>query len=116
MPSQKRRGRGEGAAFYEAAKGRWVATIDLPPGPGGKRRRRKVSAETKWEVQERLRKLQKQADDGRLPDAGSATVGEFLNRRLESRKGKVAAHTYLPYERDCNRYLIPTWGGRRSPS
>jgi integrase len=110
MASRKRRGRGEGAVFYDEAKQRWVGVIDLPPGPGGKRRRRKVLAETKWEAQERLRKLQHQADAGQLPDADRLTVEQYLRRWLEATKGKVATHTYIPYERDCNRYLVPHLG------
>jgi integrase len=110
MANRKRRGRGEGSVFYDESKERWVGTMERPPGPGGKRRRRKVTAETKWQAQEKLRKLQKQADDGQLTDAGALTLEQYLRRWLATTKGKVATHTYLPYERDCNLYLIPHAG------
>src|SRR5262249_693629 len=51
------------------------------------------------------------ADRGALPEAGALTVGQFLRTWLASIKPTVAAHTYLPYERDCNNALIPRMGG-----
>jgi integrase len=44
---------------------------------------------------------------------GRLTVGEYLGQWLKAKKPTVATHTYLPYERDCNRYLTPHLGGVR---
>src|SRR5262249_49323982 len=77
----------------------------------GKRKRRTVYGATKAEVQERLRQLQTDAAAGRLSDVGTLTVGQYLQRWLTTKKPTVATHTFIPYERDCNRYLVPYLGG-----
>jgi integrase len=110
MASRKQRGRGEGSVYYDATKGRWVGSVSLPPDGAGRRRRRKVMAKTKGEAQERLRKLQHQADTGQLPEAGNLTVGQFLKRWLDSIRGRVAAGTILTYEHQVNRYIVPYAG------
>jgi integrase len=53
-----RRSPGEGSVFYDSARGRWVAVLDLGQDPeSGKRRRVKLSAPTKTEARERLAEL-----------------------------------------------------------
>jgi integrase len=107
---RKRRGRGEGG-IYQRADGQWTASVSLGYNEQGKRKRRVLYGATKGEVQEKLRKLQTSVDNGRIPEPGALTVAQFLTRWLESIKPTVATHTYLPYERDCNRYLTPHLGG-----
>jgi integrase len=74
MPT--RRGWGQDAISFEhtepcrdlgrhrSCAGRWRGIISLGYGPGGKRRRRKVSGPTKTVVQERLKKLHDDIDAG----------------------------------------------------
>ena len=45
--SVKRRGHGEDAIYFEAAKNRYVGAVSLGYAPAGKRIRRKVSGRTK---------------------------------------------------------------------
>jgi site-specific recombinase XerD len=42
--------------------------------------------------------------------AGTCTLGNPA-RWLEVKKPTVATHTYIPYKRDCDTYLIPRVGG-----
>jgi integrase len=105
-----RRGRGEGSVFYDEAKGCWVGVAELPPGPDGKRRRRKRTGSTKAEVLERLRKLQDQAESGHLPEVSQLTVKQYLDHWLELKKSKVAPATVQSYDRDCRLYLVPHLG------
>jgi integrase len=107
---RKRRGRNEGA-IYQRAGGQWVGSVSLGYDASGKRKRKTVYGQSKAEVQEKLRRLQAAASSGQINDAGRLTLAEYLPRWLEAKKPTVATHTYLPYERDCNLYLIPYLGG-----
>jgi hypothetical protein len=48
----RRRGHGEDAVYFDAAKNRYVGAVSLGFGPDGKRSRRKVSGRTKQEVRD----------------------------------------------------------------
>lgn len=78
-----RRSHGDGSIFYEESRKRWVGSCDLPPDGTGKRRRAKVSGQTKTAVKVKLDELRRQVADG-LPVAdGSLTFGQLLDRWLE---------------------------------
>jgi integrase len=111
--ARKRRGRSEGGIYQRESDGLWVGSVSLGYDGGGKRKRKVVYGRMKGEVQEKLRELQNSAASGQITEPSKMKVGEYLPRWLESKKGTVATHTYLPYERDCNRYLIPHLGGVR---
>ena len=62
----------------------WTAIVDLPPDPlTGKRRRKRVTARTKREVETQVAELIHKAETG-FTDAGKLTVREFFDRWLES--------------------------------
>jgi integrase len=53
-----RRSRGDGSVFWDATRGCWVGSVDIGRDPEtGRRRRRKVSAETKTECRDKLDEL-----------------------------------------------------------
>jgi integrase len=108
--ARKRRGREEGS-IYQRADGLWAASVSLGYDARGKRKRRTIYGKSKAEVAERLRGLQTSIDHGRIPEPGALTCAQFLTRWLEGVRPTVATHTFLPYERDCTRYLIPHLGG-----
>jgi hypothetical protein len=60
----RRRGHGEDAIYFEAAKNRYVGAVSLGFAPDGKRIRRKVSGRTKQEVRDKLRALHQEMDAG----------------------------------------------------
>jgi integrase len=107
--ASKRRGRGEGAIF-QRGDGQWAACLSLGYDEKGRRKRRVVYGKTKQEVQEKLRQLQVGAASGALPEASQLTVGQYLLQWLAAKKPTVATHTYLPYCRDCDKYLVPHLG------
>lgn len=111
--SRKRRGRSEGSIYRRDSDGLWVGALSLGLDGHGKRRRKVVYGVTKKEVQDQLRDQQNRAADGRVPDAGKITLGQHLTIWLQAIKPTVANHTYLPYERHCNKYLIRHLGGVR---
>lgn len=110
-----RRGQGDGSIYRRQSDGRWLAVIDLGGGSGRVRTRKTVSAKTRAEVVQKLRKLQQQMDAGVLPD--TATTEEWLNHWIENiaprtkRKGKlVAKRTLIGYRSYLTTWLIPHLG------
>jgi hypothetical protein len=60
----RRRGHGEDAIYFDAAKNRYVGAVSLGFGPDGKRSRRKVYGRTKLEVRDKLKTLHAELDRG----------------------------------------------------
>jgi hypothetical protein len=60
----RRRGHGEDAIYFDAAKNRYVGAISVGFGPAGKRIRRKVTGKTKAEVRDKLKAAHAELDRG----------------------------------------------------
>ncbi len=71
-------GHGEGSVYRDAANGTWVGAISLGWRPDGTRIRRKVTARTKTEVRDKLKKLHAEADAG-LKTSASYTVSKAVD-------------------------------------
>lgn len=112
----RRRGHGDGSIYFEASRARWVGVVDLP-GPGGKRRRTKVTGRTKTGVRDRLKELQRQADAGLPIGNGSITFGQFLERWLAdvvpARSGVRSPNTVGNYRWAIENHLRPALGSRQ---
>lgn len=89
----RRRGRGEGSIYRDAAKGRWYAAVSLGYGPDGKTWRRvKVSGRTRAEVAAKLRELLAEHDAGARPDPGytvAQAVSDWLAEGLDGRSDET---------------------------
>jgi integrase len=109
MSNRKRRGRGEGSVF-ERDDGLWVGSISLGYGADGKRDRRTVYGQTKGEALAKLDQLRGEARVGTLPEGGAMTVGQLLDRWLESSKGKTGERTHEERERIVKNHLRPRVG------
>src|SRR5499433_2708795 len=88
--SAKRRGHGEDAIYFAAAKNRYVGAVSLGYTPEGKRIRRKVYGRTKQDVRDKLKALHQELDAGirssagyTLRDAVQDWLGEGLDGRSE---------------------------------
>jgi integrase len=79
----RRRGHGEDAIYFDAAKNRYVGAVSLGFGPGGKRSRRKVSGRTKQEVRDKLKALHAELDRG-LRTSATYTVRQAVDDWLEA--------------------------------
>lgn len=101
-PSRARRPQGDGSLYYDEARDRWVARLDLGRGPDGRRVRRKVSARSKAEAAGKLRALRRQHDEGLDVAARGMTVGELLDRWLAD----AAPARQSPSTVDTNRRLV----------
>jgi integrase len=102
-PARRRRGKGEGS-ITRLPDGRWQGRISWTD-PSGTRRRKAVYGRTKAEVQEKLRRLLTQRDQGRpLPGDDRLTVAAYLERWLTDVAGRrVRPSTLLRYRLDVQR-------------
>ena len=104
-----RRGNGEGTVTRRK-DGRWEAkyTVHTTGGP----KRRALYGKTRAEVAEKLAQALSDRSGGLANfDAGSVTVGEYLERWLnDSAKGSVRDSTHASYERLLRRYVFPGLG------
>ena len=100
-----RRGRGEGS-ITRRADGRWMARVDLG-WQDGKRCRKTLYGRTKREVQDKLREMLHRTDQGLplLPE--QETVGAFVRRWLEFKKGELRPRSYESYEHLVRAHLLP---------
>ena len=104
MVETRRRGYGEDAIYFDHAgdcrdgkhhkgcPGRWRGVISLGFGPDGKRRRKKVSAQTKTEVRDKLRARHAELDAGiRAPHRYTLekAVADWLADGLPGRTAKT---------------------------
>src|SRR5579884_288558 len=108
--SKKRRGRGEGSVF-QREDGLWVGSISLGLTEEGKRNRRTLYGQTKKEVLDELDRLRSEARVGNLPDAGGLTVGQLLDRWLETSKASTETRTFEERRRLVKNHLRTRMGG-----
>ena len=108
--ARKRRGRGEGGV-YRRADGQWVGSISLGYADSGKRKRKAVYGATKKEVMDKLDRFRAEARVGSLPGAGELTVGQLLDRWLESSKASTETRTFEERQRLVKNHLRPRLGG-----
>jgi hypothetical protein len=73
----RRRGRGEDAVYFDAARNRYVGAVSLGFGPDGKRTRRKVTGRTKQDVRDKLKALHAELDRG-LRTSSTYTVRQAV--------------------------------------
>jgi integrase len=101
-----RRSKGEGALFWDGAKGLWTARISLPDG------RRKTKASKRQQVvKDWLLTARGQLRDGVLPKDDTTTVSQFFTHYLDT----VAKHNLKPktlesYSSLLNIHIIPGIG------
>jgi integrase len=78
----RRRGHGEDAIYFDAAKNRYVGAISVGFGPDGKRIRRKVTGRTKKEVRDKLKAAHAALDHG-LHTSATYTVRQAAEDWLD---------------------------------
>jgi len=95
--SVRRRGHGEDAIYFAAAKNRYVGAISLGYGPDGKRIRRKVFGKTKQEVRDRLKALHQEMNSG-VRSSSSYTVRQTVEDWLREGLDGTSERTRTLYE------------------
>lgn len=93
----RRRGHGEDAIYFDAAKNRYVGAVSLGFGSDGKRKRRKVTGSTKAEVRDKLKALHAELDRG-LRTSATYTVRQAVDDWLEGGLPGRSERTRSVYE------------------
>jgi integrase len=106
----RRRGHGEDAIYFDAAKNRYIGAVSLGFGPDGKRTRRKVSGRTKAEVRDKLKALHAELDRG-LRTSAAYTVRQAVDDWLEGGLPGRAERTRSVY-REALKPLMGEIGSR----
>jgi integrase len=107
-----KRGNGEGSIYEHKRNGKKVGyrgsyTVHTAKGV----KRRYVTGKTREEARQKLAREIAHRDGGLVFEAGNQTVGEYLERWLEtSVRGSVRESTYGSYGRQARRYLVPAIG------
>ena len=92
-----RRGRGEDAIYFAAAKNRYVGSVSLGYGPDGKRIRRKVFGKTKQEVRDRLKALHQELKAA-VRSSSTYTVRQTVDDWLREGLDGTSERTRTLYE------------------
>ena len=105
------RGKGEGSLYKRASDGLWVATVELPPGPDGKRRKKTVTSKQKAVVMKRLAELRKELERGGDLPTASQTLESWLTYWLDKVAAKrVRPTTLYTYRHQLESQVIPVLG------
>jgi integrase len=111
------RGKGEGSVYKRASDGLWCVRIELPPGPGGKRRQKVVCRREKKDALTEMGKLKKELDRlGDLPTS-SLTLERWLRRWIDDIAPKeIRPKSYAAYKSTVDGWLIPLLGRHKIDS
>ena len=108
-----RRSRGEGGLYWNEARQRWMATVDLGFTPLGKRRRAYISSRTKTEAKAKLMALRRDQADGLPVEQRGYTVREavesWLQYGLVGREPSTVENRRIMAE----KHVIPALGARK---
>ena len=92
----------------DGSPGRWHGVIDLPPGPGGKRRQRTTTHDTRRQAQAWLATTLEEIRTHDLPDH-TISVTAYLTQWLDGRKG-LRPSTLVDYGRHIQQVFLPDLG------
>ena len=97
------RGHGEGS-IYRRKDGRWEAALQVDG------RRRRWAGRTRAEVARKLAAAQHDIENGLAPVSGRTTVGDFLDRWLDTVSPRLRPLTLLRYRQLVRHQLTPHLG------
>lgn len=104
MP-QRKRGNGEGSIYHRSSDNKWVGSISLENST-----RKVFYGKSRAEVQEKMKVLLREQQQGLLITAPNETVEQFLTRWVEDRKPSVRIRTYERYECFIRLHVVPVIG------
>jgi integrase len=105
MARSRRRARGEGSVF-QRKDGYWVAQLELGDGE-----RKQYYLKTQKEAVEKLRKAQRELEQGTLVTGPQQTVAQYLEYWLEEvHKSNLKTSTYVKYQKVIRTYINPALG------
>lgn len=108
------RANGEGSIYQRTSDGRWLGAMTLGYNQDGKLLRKVVSAKTRGEVVQKLRKLQRQLDDGLPAPDTSLTISQLMTRWHDDvLRHQVAPSAANNYKAIADHHIIPTLGRKK---
>ena len=104
------RGKGEGS-IYKQADGLWAAAITLPPGPGGKQRRKVVRRKSKADAVKMMRTYQKQLREHGDLATSSVTLEAWMTHWLDDiASQQIRPKSLAGYRSVVTQHIIPELG------
>ena len=82
MARKRTRDKGDGGLHKRKKDGMWVATIELPPGPDGKRRRKQVVRKDRGQAQLALREMRAQLHDAGDLQTRNIRLADWLDEYM----------------------------------
>jgi len=108
------RGNGEGSIYQRTSDGRWLGVVTLGQDGTGRVVRKAVSAKTRAEVVRKLKKLQRDLDDGLPAPDTKMTVAQLLTHWHDDvLRHQVVPSTVVSYWTVARHHIIPTLGSKR---
>jgi len=104
----KRRSKGDGAVFRRS-DGRWIGQINVG-WQDGRRLRKSVQGATRKEVQDAVRALIRNVEDGIPPPTRSPRISDFFAKWLMSVRPALRPSTYVSYEGTVRLHIAPEIG------
>jgi integrase len=110
----RQRANGEGSVYQRASDKRWLGAATIGFDVNGRPNRKFVSAKTRTEVVQKMRKLQRQLDDGLPAPDTSLTVSQLVDRWLEDvNRHQVTASTASNYRAMVEHHIKPALGKKK---
>jgi integrase len=109
-----RRAAGDGTLF-KRSDGYWVGGIELPPGPDGKRRLKRVVRKNRNDCMAALRKVRADLEAGRITTAKTTTVEKWLTYWQDDilPHRNVKPGTASSYRTTIKLHIVPHIGAKR---
>src|ERR1700731_3733009 len=109
-----RRAHHEGSIYQRGSDGRWIGAVRMGRGTDGKALRKYVTARSRAEVVKKLKKLQRQIDDGLIPQDGHVTLSNLCERWLQDvMRHQVSESTLNNYSSIVRIHILPTLGNKK---
>lgn len=107
-----RRTSGDGS-LYKRKDGMWIGSVELP-SLDGRRRRKTVSSPDRNTAIEKLRKLRRDVEEGKVAVTGKTTVAQWLDRWMTDIHGPtIRPTTKVSYQACIRLYINPAIGAKR---
>jgi integrase len=111
------RANGEGSIYQRASDKRWLGAVTVGVDSKGRPKRKAVSAKSRAEAVQKMRKLQRQLDDGLPAPDSSITVAQLVDRWLdEVNRHQVTTSTAKNYRAMAEHHIKPAIGKKKVAS
>ena len=108
-----RRNRGDGGLYWDESRERWIGVVTVGYDSRGKPRRRKISAKTKTEGNEKLRALLREVELGVDLTQGDVTIAEVVEAWLTHGLHGRSEATLAQNRHLAESHILPMLGRKR---